>query len=284
MSSIVNKELQAIQNLQLRVKEVFTEEILKSSTFAKELYKQVRNNAKKLDDVINVEQKLKVKGFKATDEQIEKVNNKDSYIQTVKLSLDVFELYKRTDYTEAQKAAAEREAKAAIAAAAEAAASVLAEESKKAEIAPSEEKRVEEVETTSSKGVENKVVECSIQPEAKAEVKKVAAGSPAAPHEPVTGTTHQVKLLVKDHTTSLEEALRLVTPLFTLLPQAVTFLGPHPLFLQKSRLSLLETQLLSSFHFILTNGADQTVEDRLKRVEGELLKLVQSGLDPSKGD
>ena len=161
---------------------------------------------------------------------------------------------------------------------------MLAEESKKSEIAPSEEKRVEEVETTSSKGVENKVVECSIQPEAKAEVKKVAAGSPAAPHEPVTGATHQVKLLVKDHTTSLEEALRMVTPLFTLLPHAVTFLGPHPLFLQKSRLSLLETQLLSSFHFILTNGADQTVEDRLKRVEGELLKLVQSGLDPSKGD
>ena len=164
---------------------------------------------------------------------------------------------------------------------------MLAEETKLAEIAATEEKRVEEVEATSSKGVENKVVECSIQPEAKVEPKKAAAtGSPAAPHEPVTGVTatHQVKLLVKDHTTSLEEALRLVTPLFTLLPQAVTFLGPHPLFLQKSRLSLQETQLLSSFHFILTNGADQTVEDRLKRVERELLKLVQSGLDPSKGD
>ena len=92
-----------------------------------------------------------------------------------------------------------------------------------------------------------------------------------------------MKLLVKDHTTSLEEALRLVSPIFSLLPHAISFMGPHPIFLQKSKLTLPETQILSNFYFILTNGADQTIEDRLKRVEGEMLKLVSSA-DPGKGD
>jgi hypothetical protein len=32
--------------------------------------------------------------------------------------------------------------------------------------------------------------------------------------------------------------------------------------------------MLSNFYFILTNGPDMTIEDRLKRVEAEMLKLV----------
>lgn len=90
--------------------------------------------------------------------------------------------------------------------------------------------------------------------------------------------------MVKEHTTSLKEALRLITPIFSLIPQAVTYMGPNPLFLQKSELSLSEVQILSNFHFLLTNGVDRTVEDRLKRVEGELLKLVESAVEPGKGD
>jgi|LauGreDrversion4_2_1035121.scaffolds.fasta_scaffold1195832_1 hypothetical protein len=121
MSSVVNKELQAILTLQAKVKEVFNEEILKTSSFAKELYKQVRNSSKKLDDVLNIEAKLKQKGVKVTEEQLDKVKNKDGYIQTIKISIEIFELYKRTDFAEAQKLEAEREAAAAAEAAANAA-------------------------------------------------------------------------------------------------------------------------------------------------------------------
>lgn len=107
MSSAINKELQAIQNLQGKVKEVFNEEILKTSTFAKELYKQVRNNSKKIDDVLNIEQRLKQKAV-VTEEQMEKLRNKDNFVQLVRVSIEIFELYKRTDFLEAQKAAAQR--------------------------------------------------------------------------------------------------------------------------------------------------------------------------------
>ena len=110
------------------------------------------------------------------------------------------------------------------------------------------------------------MVQCSIAPTEKPvpEVKR----SQAAPQE------HSVKLLIKDHTTSVEEALKLVAPILTILPHFINFMITDPLFLQRTHLSAQEFQLLSSFHFILTNGADLTIEDRLKRVEGELLKLV----------
>jgi hypothetical protein len=35
---------------------------------------------------------------------------------------------------------------------------------------------------------------------------------------------------------------------------------------------------------MLTNGVDRSINDRLKRVEGELLSLVQSAVEPGKGD
>jgi len=106
MSSVVNKELQAIQNLQAKVKEAFPESVTKASTYAKELYKVVRNNSKKLDDVLMIEAKLKAKE-KVTEEQMDKVKNKESYIQVLRLTLENFELFKKTDFAESQKAAAE---------------------------------------------------------------------------------------------------------------------------------------------------------------------------------
>ncbi len=84
MSSAINKELQAIQTLQAKVKDVFNGEIMKTSSFAKELYKQVRNNSKKIDDIIVIEGKLKQK-IKITEEQNEKLRNKDSYLQTMRI-------------------------------------------------------------------------------------------------------------------------------------------------------------------------------------------------------
>ncbi len=94
--------------------------------------------------------------------------------------------------------------------------------------------------------VDNKVVECTILKEAQEPTPQ--KGSPAAPAEPVPvvekkpfkAAPQEVKLLVKEHTTSLQEAIHLITPLFSLIPQAVTFMGPHPVFLQKSELNMQE--------------------------------------------
>jgi hypothetical protein len=58
--------------------------------------------------------------------------------------------------------------------------------------------------------------------------------------KPTKAAPQEVKLLVKEHTTSLQEAIHLITPLFSLIPQAVTFMGPHPVFLQKSELNMQE--------------------------------------------
>ncbi len=44
--------------MQQKIKENFTEHILLTSPFAKELYKQVRNKAKKLDDIKKIEERL----------------------------------------------------------------------------------------------------------------------------------------------------------------------------------------------------------------------------------
>lgn len=84
MSSVINKELQAIQSLQAKVKDVFNGDIMQRSSFAKELYKQVRNNSKKIDDIIVIEGKLKQK-IKINEEQTEKLRNKDSYLQTMRI-------------------------------------------------------------------------------------------------------------------------------------------------------------------------------------------------------
>ena len=53
--------------MQQKIKEVFTEEILKTSPYAKELYKQIRNKGKKLEDIDKIEQK-KAAGTAITEE------------------------------------------------------------------------------------------------------------------------------------------------------------------------------------------------------------------------
>ena len=46
-----------------RSKNLFTPEVLEASSFAKELYKIVRNKVKKLDDIVRIEERVKdVKG------------------------------------------------------------------------------------------------------------------------------------------------------------------------------------------------------------------------------
>jgi len=84
--------------LQQKTKEVFSEDVINASPFAKELYKQVRNKVKKLDDIQKAEEKLKEKGAKITEDQSEKLKNKQSFIQSVQQQIEAFEVYKRTEF------------------------------------------------------------------------------------------------------------------------------------------------------------------------------------------
>ena len=59
---------------------------MNASPFAKELYKLVRNKVKKLDDIQRIEERIKEVGSKnanLTEEQQEKLQNKENYMQSV---------------------------------------------------------------------------------------------------------------------------------------------------------------------------------------------------------
>lgn len=69
------------------------------SPFAKEIYKNVRNAAKKLEDIERIEERKREKGFKMTEEQAEKLAKKDEYLSIVQKSLEVFDVYRKTELT-----------------------------------------------------------------------------------------------------------------------------------------------------------------------------------------
>lgn len=85
-----------------RTKAIFTPEVLEASPFAKELYKIVRNKVKKLDDIVRIEERVKdVKGDISkliTEEQADKLKNKEAYMQSVQQSLEAFEIYKNSEF------------------------------------------------------------------------------------------------------------------------------------------------------------------------------------------
>lgn len=77
---------------------------MNASPFAKELYKSVRNKVKKLDDIQRIEDRIQenkaVKGAPAivlTDEQKEKMDNKEEYVKSVQQTIELFEIYKQTE-------------------------------------------------------------------------------------------------------------------------------------------------------------------------------------------
>ena len=73
---------------------------MNASPFAKELYKLIRNKVKKLDDIQRIEERIKEVGAKAanlTEEQTEKFQNKDNYMQSVQQTIEAFEIYKQTE-------------------------------------------------------------------------------------------------------------------------------------------------------------------------------------------
>jgi hypothetical protein len=87
-----------ISSLVQGTKDIFTTEIQNASPFSKELYKQVRNKLKKLDDVQRIEERVKEAGESSiTEEQAEKLRNKDTYMQQVEQVVSIFEIYKATE-------------------------------------------------------------------------------------------------------------------------------------------------------------------------------------------
>lgn len=73
---------------------------MNASSFAKELYKLIRNKVKKLDDIQKIEDRIKEVGAKAailTEEQTEKLQNKENYMQSVQQTIEAFEIYKQTE-------------------------------------------------------------------------------------------------------------------------------------------------------------------------------------------
>jgi len=97
-SAITKKQQESIYDvLNKRFKGLLTEEVLSASSFAKELYKTVRSKVKKLDEIKFIEELVK-SDVKINECQAEKFKNKEALIQSVQLSLEAFEIYKKTEY------------------------------------------------------------------------------------------------------------------------------------------------------------------------------------------
>ncbi len=94
------------EQLNKRVKQLLSEEVMNSSPFAKELYKQVRGKVKKLDDIKNIEEKQKG-GLPINEDQREKLKNKEPFIQSVQAALETFEIYKKSEYGQSTLPAAQ---------------------------------------------------------------------------------------------------------------------------------------------------------------------------------
>lgn len=98
--------------MQQRTKEVLSEDVISLSPFARELYKQVRGKAKKLDEIQKIEERMKEKGFKITQEQSEKLKQKQNLTESVLYALETFEVYKKTEFAAIQQKQKEEEERA----------------------------------------------------------------------------------------------------------------------------------------------------------------------------
>jgi hypothetical protein len=163
-SSKVSTTANQVVKLQQRAKDLFSEDVINTSPFAKELYKQVRNKLKKLDDIVKIEEKQKEKGaVKITEEQAEKLKNKDNFLSSVLQALEYFEIYKKQEFAVAQQARQQQQQQEIQETANEGA----VEETKSQQVAaeaPEDKKEMKQFSTQTNPqgGVENKVVECSI--------------------------------------------------------------------------------------------------------------------------
>ena len=78
--------------MQQKIKEVFTEDLVKQDKFVAKLYKDVRNAGKKLDRIAKVEEKLASKA-QITQKQRDLVGQKEALMTNVESILKVMETY-----------------------------------------------------------------------------------------------------------------------------------------------------------------------------------------------
>jgi hypothetical protein len=105
-------------------------------------------------------------------------------------------------------------------------------------------------------------VQATVAPAVQAEVPKEVVATPYS---------------AQQATQSVEDTIRLISPIFLILPTAFTIMGVNPVFKEHSHLSLPELTLLQQFYYsMVMNVQDLTVESKLKRAQDELFKVVQS--------
>ena len=98
-------ERKSENTMAMNMKDKFEQSNLQNDPFMKELYKKVRNNTKKLEDVTKIEQKLN-SGSKITKEQQDKLNKKALYQHSVDESTEMFNLYIKNQTIKEEQAAA----------------------------------------------------------------------------------------------------------------------------------------------------------------------------------
>jgi len=80
--------------MQQKVKDVFELGAI-NDAFSRELYKKVRNSAKKLDNILKTEERLKNKEIKSTSDIQEKLSAKQALSQQVDEIIAVYKMYQK---------------------------------------------------------------------------------------------------------------------------------------------------------------------------------------------
>ena len=75
------------------------EDLIKTDLFASELYKELRKQSKKFDQIVALEQRDEQEGAKSQDE-VKKLQKKNDLQSKIEESLNVFSIYKKTLQTQ----------------------------------------------------------------------------------------------------------------------------------------------------------------------------------------
>jgi hypothetical protein len=81
--------------MQQRIKEFFTDDLVKTNAFVREIYKEVRNKSKKLANIEKIEDKTR-HGLPINNEEKEKLSNKQNLTARLDNIMKTMELYRET--------------------------------------------------------------------------------------------------------------------------------------------------------------------------------------------
>lgn len=82
--------------------------------------------------------------------------------------------------------------------------------------------------------------------------------------------------MVKDHTTNIEEAMRVISPFLLLLPHMMSMIGLNQNLILGSKMTVVEAQLLHQLYLHLTMPSSfvESIDDRIKKTVVELTKIA----------